>query len=63
MSLPNQPDWACPEWGPDHNWHECEDCLEQYDLMIEKAQGGWDDDPVEHVTSAPQAQRPDPFYS
>jgi hypothetical protein len=55
MSLPNQPDWACPEWGPDHNWHECEDCLEQYDLMIEKAQGGWDDDPVEHFTSAPKA--------
>jgi hypothetical protein len=48
MSLPNQPSWACPEWGPDHYWHDCEDCLEQYELMIEKAQGGWEEeDPVE----------------
>ena len=47
MSLPNQPLWACPEWGPEHAWHECEECLEQFELFIEKAQGGWEDEPIE----------------
>ena len=43
-----QPVWACPEWGPDHNWHECLQCLAEDELMIERAQE-WGEEPAEPV--------------
>jgi hypothetical protein len=46
------PHWACPEWGPEHNWHECPDCLDAYELLIERAQGEWDEETVEHEAAA-----------
>jgi hypothetical protein len=44
LPIIDRPVWACPAWGPEHNWHECPDCLEEYELIIEKAQE-WGESP------------------
>ena len=46
------PVWACPDWGPEHNWHDCDDCMDAYELMIAKAQE-WDEEPALHDAAAP----------
>jgi hypothetical protein len=47
-----RPVWACPDWGPEHNWHECPDCMEEFELMIEKAQE-WEEETIEQKVGAP----------
>lgn len=35
----SRPEWACNEWGnPEHDWHDCPDCVAAYEIVIEQAQ-------------------------
>ncbi len=45
MNSPNpRPEWACSQWTKDeHDWYYCPECMEAYDLMIEKAQEDWEE--------------------
>jgi hypothetical protein len=40
-----RPAWACTQWdNPEHNWHDCANCLAAYETLIDQAQDLDDDD-------------------
>jgi hypothetical protein len=43
----NQPQWACPEWGNEHDWLNCPACLAAQEEMIEQAQEAAESEAVE----------------
>ena len=38
-----RPEWACVQWGNEHEWQECPQCLDAYDRLIQSAQDDLDD--------------------
>ena len=48
-----RPKWACTEWGRrDHDWLSCQECLAEYENLIESAQDAEEEEVAAHHSDA-----------